>query len=216
MDTGNDPAANMAPPALHAPRLVVLTGGPGGGKTAVLEIARKHFSRSVVVLPEAATIVFGGGFPREPGLAARRAAQRAIYHIEVELERMAIEERLAPVVLCDRGTVDGLAYWPEGPETLWHALGTTHAAELARYATVLHLHTPSDGGGYNHQNHTRSEGATEAAQIDARIVAAWDLHPRRFFIDSEHDFLTKASHALALIGAEVNDRIRPTGGEIPG
>src|SRR5262245_25592869 len=91
--------------ARRAPKLLVLTGGPGGGKTAVLEIVRKHFCEHVVVLPEAATIIFGGGFPRGVSAAARRAAQRAIFHVQLELEAMAIEEGRAPVVLCDRGTV---------------------------------------------------------------------------------------------------------------
>jgi predicted ATPase len=43
------------------PKLVVLTGGPGAGKTALLEVVRRHFCEHVVVLPEAASIVFGGG-----------------------------------------------------------------------------------------------------------------------------------------------------------
>jgi len=113
-----------------AVKLVVLTGGPGGGKTAVLEIARKHFCEHVVVLPEAATILFGGGFPRGVSAAARRAAQRAIFRIQIELETMAIEEGRAAVVLCDRGTIDGIAYWPDEPEGFWRAVGTTHALEL--------------------------------------------------------------------------------------
>ena len=47
--------------ARHTPKLVVLTGG---GKTAILELARKYFCRHIVFLPEAAGIVFCGGFPR--------------------------------------------------------------------------------------------------------------------------------------------------------
>lgn len=185
-------------------KLVVLTGGPGGGKTAVLEIARKHFCEHVVVLPEAATIIFSGGFPRGVSAAARRAAQRAIFSVELELETMAIDEGRAAVVLCDRGTVDGVAYWPDASETFWRACGTSHEAELARYATVIHLRTPAAGGGYDHSNRIRSESAQEAARIDERIRAAWSRHPRRFFIDSEKDFIAKAARALALIGAETS------------
>jgi predicted ATPase len=57
--------------------LVVLTGGPGAGKTALLEIARRNFCEHIAVLPEAVSIVFGGGFWRKETAPARRAAQRA-------------------------------------------------------------------------------------------------------------------------------------------
>ena len=42
--------------ASHPCRLVVITGGPGAGKTAVLEVARTAFCQHVQVLPEAAGI----------------------------------------------------------------------------------------------------------------------------------------------------------------
>ncbi len=45
----------------HDMRRIVLTGGPGAGKTAVLELVRQEFCAHVTVLPEAAGIVFGGG-----------------------------------------------------------------------------------------------------------------------------------------------------------
>jgi len=50
--------------SLHSPRLVVLTGGPGAGKTAVLELIRKSFCEHILVLPESASILFSGGFIR--------------------------------------------------------------------------------------------------------------------------------------------------------
>ena len=97
----------------HETRRVVLTGGPGAGKTAVLEMVRHSLCRHVRVLPEAASIVFGGGFPREDDLTCRRAEQRAIYFAQRELEVTGGAHTPA-VLLCDRGTLDGLAYWP-GP-----------------------------------------------------------------------------------------------------
>ena len=64
---------------VHERRRVVLTGGPGAGKTALLELIRQSFCSHVKVLPEAAGVVFGGGFPREDDPVCRRAAQRAIF-----------------------------------------------------------------------------------------------------------------------------------------
>jgi len=66
----------------------------------------------------------------------RQAAQRAIYHIQRELESVA-DTGNAAVVLCDRGTVDCAAYWI-GDRDLFSAVGTTRAIELARYDAVIH------------------------------------------------------------------------------
>src|SRR6266576_2679682 len=75
----------------------------------------------------AAGIVFGGGFPRAETAGHRRAAHRAIFYVQCELEAAADEEN-PTVILCDRGTVDGGAYWP-GPEDLWSCVGTTLAEQ---------------------------------------------------------------------------------------
>ncbi len=192
----------------HVPRLVALTGGPGAGKTAVLETIRRELCEHVLVLPEAASIVFGGGFPREKALPYRRAAQRAIFHVQRELERSAIESQRAAVILCDRGTVDGVAYWPEDDDSFWVETGTTHADELARYAAVIHLRTPPADQGYNRRNPLRIEDAREAAAIDERIARAWAGHPGRVVVPSNHDFLVKVQTAIALVRAQVPECCR--------
>ena len=187
----------------HPPaRRVVLTGGPGGGKTAVLEVVRKNFCEHVHVLPEAATILFSGGFPRVADLASRRAVQRAIFHVQQELEEQALGESKYAVILCDRGTVDGLAYWP-GEPPFFPSVGSTEPAELARYAAVIHLRTPAAGQGYNHVNPSRVESAEEATQIDGRIAEVWARHPRRMFIPSTDSFLKKLVSAVDAIREEV-------------
>ncbi len=199
----------------HDCRLVVVTGGPGAGKTAVLELVRRHFCGHVAVLPEAAGIVFGGGFPRHASDAGRRAAQRAIYRVQVELETMTVEEGAAAVALCDRGTLDGLAYWPGTPESFWSSVGSSRAEQLARYAAVIHLRVPPVGGGYNHHNPLRVESAREAAAIDARIVEAWRGHPRVFFVEQEPHFIDKVARAIALIRDQIPDCCRTNGALTP-
>ena len=182
----------------HPPaKRIVLTGGPGAGKTAVLELMRHAFCRHVRFLPESAGIVFGGGFPRETSDVGRRAAQRAIFHVQHELEAVADADGAA-IVVCDRGTLDGIAYWP-GPGDLCEEAGTTTERELARYATVIHLRTPSQSDGYDHSNPLRIETAAEAGTIDARIEAVWAAHPDRFIVPATHDFLSKAARALEIM-----------------
>jgi predicted ATPase len=197
----------MVPPACsceltHPPHLIVLTGGPGAGKTAVLEVAKRQLCRHVVVLPEAASILWRGLFPRRTTTAARKAAQRSIAKLQVELQRMTIEEGHSAVIMCDRGTLDGLAYWPGDPDEYLAELGSSRERELARYAAVIHMRTPSSEHGYV-QSALRIETADEAAKIDERILAAWDGHPRRYIIDSGVDFIAKLSHALELIRREL-------------
>jgi len=190
----------------HERRRIVLTGGPGAGKTAVLELIRQAFCVHVRVLPEAAGVVFGGGFPREQSLGVRKASQRAIYFVQRELEAAADADNAA-VVLCDRGTVDGAAYWP-GPGALWESVGSERNAELARYDAVIHLRTPPLENGYNQQNPLRIESATEAASIDERILAEWSGHPRRHIVDPAADFLTKARRALGILRGEMPECCR--------
>jgi predicted ATPase len=180
---------------------IVITGGPGAGKTAVLEMARQVLCAHVSILPEAAGIVFGGGFPRETNEAGARSAQRAIFHIQRELETLA--DSAAPaIVLCDRGTVDGTVYW-RGPGDLFTDTGTTLQAELARYDLMIQLRSPGRTRGYNHVNPLRIETAEDAHELDARILDAWHSHPRRIVVDAHRKFIDKAEHVLDAIRAEL-------------
>lgn len=180
-----------------------MTGGPGAGKTAVLEVVRRLFCQHVVVLPESASIIYGGGFPRGPRHSERQAGQRAIFYVQRQLERVALETETIAIALCDRGTIDGLAYWPGTDEAFWQEVGSTHEQELSRYAAVVHLRTPPGNGGYNHQNPLRTESAAEAAVIDQRILTLWESHPRRIVIESSVDFLHKVKSAVAAIREEL-------------
>jgi predicted ATPase len=179
----------------------VLTGGPGAGKSAVLELIRLFFCEHVRTLPESAGIVFGGRFPRNHHEPVQQAAQRAIYHVQRELESIADAENTA-IVLCDRGTIDCSAYWV-GAGDLFSSVGTTREAELARYDLVIHLRTPTSARAYNRDNPLRIESLEEASAIDARILDQWNGHPHRIVVEATEDFLSKASHVLALLRDEV-------------
>lgn len=197
--------------ATHPRQRLVLTGGPGAGKTAVLELLRRTFCEHVVTLPESAGIVFGGGFPRSTEPAAHRCAQRAIFHVQRQLERFADDSLSSAVTVCDRGTVDGAAYWPPGgTESLFASVGSSLAEEMSHYDAVIHLRTPSADGGYNRSNPLRHESALEARAIDERILALWAAHPHRIVIENTYDFVAKAEKAIAAIRALVPECCRPS------
>jgi predicted ATPase len=180
---------------------VVLTGGPGAGKTAILEFMALAFCRHVVILPESAGILFAGGFPRDGTNVRRRGAQRAIFRVQRELEAGTVEDNAA-IVVCDRGTPDGSAYWP-GPGTLWDEVDTTLEVELDRYDAVIHLRTPAEDTGYNFRNPLRTETVAEALEIDARIGELWSSHRHYTAVPATDDFLVKARHALELLRQQV-------------
>jgi hypothetical protein len=48
-------------------------------------------------------------------------------------------------------------------------------------------------------NPVRRESAAEAAALDARVLAAWEAHPRRVVIESEQEFLQKLADAVEAI-----------------
>lgn len=216
------PGRRLAAPENHRCR-IVLTGGPGGGKTTAADLFRREIGERVVIVPEAATLVFSGGFPRctePPGVFA---AQRAIFHVQRNLED--VQSALYPerILLCDRGTVDGAAYWPGPEDAFFTALGTTLERELARYDGVIFFESAAVGGiGIEGGNPMRQESLEQAAALDAQLRQLWAHHPRFIVVRHDPSFLKKISFGLAELDAMVTELIaqrkdRPSRGRaIPG
>lgn len=90
---------------------VVLTGGPGAGKTVISRrLAAEHPDRFVLV-PEAATQVYDSLGTRwdRLGLEGRRDVQRRIYRLQIEQEDLLAAQHPGKTLLLDRGTIDGAA-----------------------------------------------------------------------------------------------------------
>ncbi len=187
----------------HKLHKICITGGPGAGKSALIEMARMQFCPHVALLPEAATILFTGGFWRENSQNGKEVAQRAIFHIQKELEYFVELEKKYALAICDRGTLDGLAYWPKSPRTFFTELGSSRKKELLNYSAVIHLRTPSLENGYNKKNPMRIESVKEALEMDAKIEAAWEGHPRRFFIESSESFMEKVEKTFNVLRQEI-------------
>ena len=67
---------------------IVLTGGPGGGKTTAIDLLRREFSKQIVVVPESATMLFGGGIERGNAPHLVKAHQQAIFSLQKHLEHI--------------------------------------------------------------------------------------------------------------------------------
>ena len=183
----------------HRKRIVV-TGGPGGGKTTAAELFRRELGERVIVVPESATLLFAGGFPRHGTPAAQEAAQRAIFHVQRNLEDVQAAAYPERLLLCDRGTIDGAAYWPGDPGGYFAAMGTTFEAELARYDGVIFFETAAAGGrSIEGGNPTRVESNAEAARLDQVLKEIWARHPRFAFIPNERSFFAKLQAGITAL-----------------
>lgn len=196
----------------HRSRIVV-TGGPGGGKSTAVELFRRELGARVIVVPESATLLFSGGFPRHPTPDAQKAAQRAIFHVQRNLEDVQAAAYPSRLLLCDRGTIDGAAYWPGSPEHYFDAMGTSFAAELERYDGVIFFESAAAGGhSIEGGNPARIESNDEAARLDLALRRVWERHPRYAFIPNEHSFFSKLQKgitALTLMASSLGFPLTP-------
>lgn len=196
---------------------IVLTGGPGGGKTTAADLFRREIGEGVVIVPESATILFQGGFPRSMEPHALRSAQMAIFHVQRRLED--VQSALFPgrTLLCDRGTIDGAVYWPGGAAEYFKAVGTTLEAELARYDAVIFFETAARGGvSIEGGNPVRNESLTEAVKLDDKLRAVWSRHPRFTLVPHNQSFFKKISFGLAVLEGmvvQINGHAGPKGAE---
>lgn len=185
---------------MKRPPRIVLTGGPGGGKTTAADLLRRELGTKVVIVPEAATILFAGGFPRSQQWQANRAAQSAIYHVQRNLEDIQATIYPERVLLCDRGTVDGAAYWYDGQDAFFHTVGTSLETELQRYDAVVFFETAAVAGlSIEGGNPIRNESLAQAVELDRRLRDLWSRHPRFTLVPHSSSFLEKIMSALGIL-----------------
>lgn len=191
---------------------IVLTGGPGGGKTTAADLFRREIGDRVVIVPEAATLLFQGGFPRSADPHARRCAQSAIYHVQRRLEDVQAALFPGRTLLCDRGTIDGAVYWPGQPHDYFNAVNSSLEAELARYDAVIFFESAACGGvSIEGGNPIRNETLAEAARLDGKLRTLWSRHPRFILVPHNASFFKKISFGLAALEgvvAQLNGRGR--------
>ncbi|MFT3789182.1 MAG: ATP-binding protein [Tepidisphaeraceae bacterium] len=187
----------------HRTARIVLTGAPGSGKTTIAAALAKLHPNRFILVPEAATQYYTSLGRRwdQLDIKNRKEAQRGIYRLQVEQETRLARTNPDKTLLLDRGTVDGSAYWPDGPDEYWQDLGTTLADELARYDRVLILQTSAHLGLYDGDasNRVRFEDAAGAIANEKLIEQIWKPHPHRIIVHAEADFGRKLAAVEAAV-----------------
>ena len=196
------------PDARTAPsksRRIVLTGGPGAGKTVVSQRIANADPGRFILVPEAATQVYSALQTRWDRLTleGRYEVQRQIYRVQREQEDRLAAEYPDKILLLDRGTIDGAAYWPHGPDDYWRDLGTTLDAELARYDRVIWMQTCAAVGAYDGDasNACRFEDADAAVASGNLLAMLWGGHPQFMQVDAFERLDEKVATVRAILQA---------------
>lgn len=184
---------------------IAITGGPSGGKTTLIDALKKEFGQKVKIVPESASILYKGGFPRIKSYDGLFHAQKAIYFTQKELEDLRCKTNADALIVCDRGSLDALAYWPDTEAHFYETVHTTRAKELHRYKWVIHLDTATEPD-YDSSNPIRTEDFHEALALNEKIKKSWDGHPQRFVITAQNDFFSKMHKATQVIQAILNNK----------
>ncbi len=176
----------------HAIHKIALSGGPGGGKSTAAELFKREYKDHISLVPEVATLLFKGGYPRVDSPLVVESIQNSIFHVQNNIENTYATLFPHHTLLCDRGTVDGGAYWPGGPDEFFKMMGTTLEKELAKYDAVIFFETAAAGGlAIDLGNPVRNEDQRKAIELDLRLKDLWSKHPNFVYIKNEPSFLQK-------------------------
>jgi predicted ATPase len=173
------------------PFRVVITGGPCAGKTEVWRLLGEAFPGGVPV-PEAATQLILDG-KSEDSLGVE-GFQRAVYERQLALEEGGRENGL--LLLCDRGLLDGLAYFP----SLFACLDVSREEVLNRYAVVIQVEVIRDPQAYSlhfSNNPARHEDHTRALALERELERIYERHPTYVFLSGSLE--EKKREALRLV-----------------
>lgn len=197
---------------------IVLTGGPGAGKTTALAHLQEKLlglGFKVFMVPEAATILLNGG------LRVMRSSfnehvyfQSSLLRLQLMLEDTFYEtaKREAGgqpcVIICDRGTMDGKGF---ANDAEWEAVMDIVGSNITklrdrRYDAVIHLESAAvNVPAYYTQanNKARQENVAEASMFDARVLKAWVGHPHLKIIKSRENFEDKINELMKVVGIVV-------------
>lgn len=179
-------------------RRLVITGGPGAGKSTVVAALASELGARGRIVPEVATHLLGGLFPHIESDEQRRSVQRAIHRVQLSLEEVHQSVGSGESLLvCDRGLLDGAAYWPEGAAEFFRDVGGSEEQARARYDAVLFLQSAACAGHpLDRGNPTRRETREQARAIDERLEALWKPHPAFFRIEAQPTLERKVERAL--------------------
>lgn len=200
---------------------IVITGGPCAGKTTSLARIQQWLmdaGRTVLTVPEAATMLINGGLPIGRLLSGgeKELAQSQEIILSTQLALISRFRHIADVlrekgddvvILHDRGPMDNAAYIEP---SLFSAILSENGLSLHelrdRFNAVIHLVTAADGAEEFYtlgNNAARSESPEQARQLDKKTQLAWLGHPHLKVIDNSTNFDSKIKRVIQFVARVV-------------
>lgn len=194
---------------------IVLTGGPGGGKTKVTEAIKEYLEKldyKVFIISETATEIINSGIkmfgenPIEPIEFQRLVIKLQLFKEQLVLDALENYGDCKKVIILDRALMDNKAYvTSEGFKILLEEFNLTEEDVCNRYDAILHLNTAAflETGYTKENNKARSEDEFEAIIRDKNLYNAWKIHNNHYTIQPEIDFEVKKENVLQIIKQEL-------------
>lgn len=204
---------------------VVLTGGPGAGKSSCVPYLRDRLTElgcQVILCPEPATHVFQMGV--DIAGAQKDAAGQAAFTIQLLRLHAVMRERcqdlaqsLYPdqrcVIIHDRAECDSAGYldWQDFLNLLPESKLDLYAARDS-YDAVIHMMSPASRYPELYtttNNQARHETVGEAKFRDQCIQQAWMGHPYFILVPPQINFQAKLNQVTQILSEIVATNLRP-------
>jgi predicted ATPase len=201
---------------------IVLTGGPCAGKTRVLSQLSQDFGEVVEMVPEAANMLIGGGFPMPSDTLPyserwQLSLQDPLYALQysIEANHQEIARNTAKrLVVCDRGVLDQAAFFKRGVDEFLDRFRIPDISQIhERYKVVIHLGTVAFLGDKEYReassgSQIRVESEiTQVLEVEQATREAWQSHPNRVIVEPSQNFEEKYEEVAKI----VKDRLKQGG-----
>lgn len=195
---------------------IVLTGGPGSGKTSVLNGINRVFSSEgykVIIVPETATELMNSGITFKDGSISLLDFQEMVMRLQLAKEEvvdrtieLANNDKI--IVIYDRGTIDNSAYINEKEfgEVLARLNNVKTFADLMdKYDLVINLIGSKDF--YTTLNNSaRSEDPEEALALGEATLKCWLGHKKMKIVLPKETMEEKLNEVLNIINDSLAEK----------
>lgn len=197
---------------------VVLTGGPGAGKTEAAQILQERLEDEnvhVLVVPETATRLILSGIDHRK-VIDNYDFQKA--QLEMQLFTEDLFKKMAPeirkehvLMICDRGALDGQGFMDKADfDLILDELKLDRNTLLGRYDAIYHLETAAKSNLdlYTLKNNAaRKETASQAIAEDDLLIETWKAHPDFHIIPAKENIEEKIDILEAELRTLLKSRI---------